>query len=210
MMRYTLRIAVAAALAFCLTGCSIVLPSGAGSSGTSSADSSSSIDLRDDVEYEAGGANGYVGDILHTAFLNFAVTDAYTCASYGDFTPQEGNQILVVEVAILNTSTASLPMFDTDFQIQWGDGREDYGWPITTAEEVWDHQTRSEEALDERQLPGEYEIAINAQRSGLLFFEVPAGGKDYALSFEEYFEDGTVGDVYFVYFTAEEGPASAE
>ncbi|MBU5625729.1 DUF4352 domain-containing protein [Oscillibacter sp. MSJ-2] len=196
---------LALALAVSLAGCG-----GSGSSGnkgSSSSGASSSgvqVDLRDGVEYEEGGESGYLGDVMHTAFLNFAVTDAYTCPTYGGYTPAEGNQVLVVSVSILNTGISSLPMFDTDFQIQWGsENDEDYGWPITTSEEPWEKQPQSGEALDDNQLPGEYEIGINKERSGLLFFEVPADSKDFSVSFEEFFEDETVGDLYFVYFTAE-------
>ena len=33
-------------------------------------------------------------------------------------------------------------------------------------------------------------------------YEVPSGTKDFSVSFQEYFEDETTGDVFFVYFTA--------
>ena len=38
---------------------------------------------------------------------------------------------------------------------------------------------------------------------GSLVFEVPSDQKDFALGFEEYYEDESVGDLYVVYFTAE-------
>lgn len=198
-------ILLALSLAVSLAGCGGSGSSGSEGSSGSASSSGVQVDLRDGVEYEEGGESGYLGDVMHTAFLNFAVTDAYTCPTYGSYTPAEGSKVLVVYVSILNTGISSLPMFDTDFQVQWGsENDDDYGWPITIAEEPWDHQPQAAEALDENQLPGEYEIGINKERSGLLFFEVPADSKDFSISFEEYFEDETVGDLYFVHFTAEE------
>ena len=125
---------LALSLAISLAGCGGSGSSGsAGSAGSAgSSGNGTQVDLRDGVEYEEGGASGYLGDVMHTAFMNFAITDAYTCPTYGSYTPAEGNKVLVVSVSILNTGVSSLPMFDTDFQIQWGsENEEDYGWPQT-------------------------------------------------------------------------------
>ena len=44
---------------------------------------------------------------------------------------------------------------------------------------------------------------LPAVRKALWSFEVPSDQKDFALGFEEYYEDESVGDLYVVYFTAE-------
>ena len=58
--------------------------------------------------------------------------------------------------------------------------------------------------MSARQLPTEYELAVDEEREGLLVFEVPQGEKDFSISYLEVFDDSTEGDVFFVFFTAEE------
>ena len=43
----------------------------------------------------------------------------------------------------------------------------------------------------------------------MLVYEVPADTVDFSVSFAEYFEDDTEGDVYFVYFTADTSGGAA-
>ena len=104
----------------------------------------------------------------------------------------------MADVTVKNTSTESIPMYDTDFQVQWNvDG--EYDVPIT-------YYT---DAVSDQQLPTEYELAVDEERTGLLVFEVPVDQKDFSISYLELFEsdtseEGEEGDVFFVYFTAEE------
>ena len=110
----------------------------------------------------------------------------------------EGYQLLVADVTVKNTNRESIPMYDTDFQVQWSDDSEDaYDVPIT-------YYT---DAVSYQQLPTEYELAVDEERTGLLVFEVPAGETDFSISYLELFNDGTEegeeGDTFFVYFTAE-------
>lgn len=168
-------------------------------------------DFPDDGEtYEEGGDYGYLGDVMHTYFFDFLVSDAYTCGAYGTYTPAEGNQVLVVDLSVKNSMLSTIPMYDTDFQVQWtppdGENEDDaYAWPITTIDPdyVIDHQAHADEALDENQLPYEYELGINESRQGLLFFEVPADVKDFSFAFQEYFDNDSTGDSYFLYFSAQ-------
>lgn len=163
----------------------------------------------DDGEtYEEGGDEGFLGDVMHTYFFDFLVNDVYTCGTYGTYTPAEGNQVLVVDLSVKNVILSTIPMYDTDFQIQWipldGENEDDaYAWPITTIDPdyVIDHQAHAGEALDESQLPYEYELGINESRRGFLFFEVPADVKDFSLAFQEYFDNDSTGDSYFLYFS---------
>ena len=68
----------------------------------------------------------------------------------------------------------------------WGDGDEDFAYPLNQ--------------YCESQLADEYEIPIAGSAEGSLVFEVPSDQKDFALGFEEYYEDESVGDLYVVYF----------
>jgi len=47
-------------------------------------------------------------------------------------------------------------------------------------------------------------LSVNEDRTGLLVFEVPEGYKDFSISYLEVFDDYSEGNVFFVYFTADE------
>ena len=80
-----------------------------------------------------GFAEGRLGDTMHTYFFDFTVNSAYLCDTYEGYTPiMEGYQLLVADVTVKNTNRESIPMYDTDFQVQWSDDSEDaYDVPIT-------------------------------------------------------------------------------
>lgn len=110
--------------------------------------------------------------------------------------PAEGNRLLVAEATVKNTFNESIVMYDTDFQVQWNStGEEDYDFPITFYADP----------VSDEQLPAEYELGISKDRTGLLVFEVPADKKDFSISYLELFDDDSEGNVFFVFFTAEEG-----
>ncbi|MCM1326261.1 MAG: DUF4352 domain-containing protein [Bacteroidales bacterium] len=143
-----------------------------------------------------GYAEGYYEDTMHTYFFEYIVNSAYVCKEYEGYKPQDGNQLLVADVTVKNTGYASLIMYATDFQVQWSDTSANaYEWPITYY---------MEEETDEKSnmFPKEYELEINESRTGSLVYEVPKDEKDFSISYKEYFEDGSEGDTFFVYFTA--------
>ena len=151
------------------------------------------------------GSDGYeegrMGDTMETYFFDYTMNSAYLCSEYAGTIPSDGNVFLVAEVTVKNTDTRSIEMYDTDFQAQWGsEGEEDYRFPITT-----DMDTGEELApLTEDQLPGTYPLAVDEEVTGLLVYEVPTGFQDFSISYMEYFDDDSTGDVYFVYFTPED------
>lgn len=141
-----------------------------------------------------GYAEGRLGDTMHTYWFDFEVNSAYTCDEYEGYVPEDGNQLLIANVTVENTFTESLPMFYTDFQAQWGDDADDaFTFPIEDAA-----------SIDADSFPDDYSLAVDETRSGLLIYEVPAGNNDFSISYQEYADDGTTGDVFFVYFTAEQ------
>ena len=164
-------------------------PSGDSSSGADV--SNSSVSEGDPVVTpEDGYAEGYLGDVIRTDFFDFSVDSAYTCAEVGSYTAPDNTQLLVVDITVENTSNYSMPMFDSDFQAQWGGtGDEDYSLPISRP-------------IADNQAPASYEIPISGTATYTHVYEVPADTKDFSISFQEYYEDGSVGDMFFVYFTA--------
>ena len=181
-----------------LTGCgsngTLSSSSGSSSSGSSSPSSVASSSTSAGYPDENGNAEGRLGDPMHTYFFDFTVNSAYLCDEYEGYTPADGNELLVADVTVKNTFTSTLPMYDTDFQVQWNDAADDaYGFPITL---------ELDDVLNDQMLPGEYELAIGKSINGLLVYEVPAGNKDFSISYLEMFDDDSTGDVFFVYFSA--------
>ena len=133
---------------------------------------------------------------MRTYFFDYTVNSAYTCKEFEGYTPAEGNKLLVAEITVKNTDRSTVTMYDTDFQIQWGDDDDDdaYDAPITYYGD----------AVSDDQLPEEYDLSVNEERTGLLVFEVPEDSKDYSISYLEQFSNETEGDVFFVYFTAKD------
>lgn len=158
------------------------------------ADAEDDVDAENSVSSEGGYGEGRIGDTMKTYFFDYKVNSAYVCEEFAGYQPAEGKDLLVADVTVKNTFNESIPMFDSDFQIQWNsDAEEDYDVPISYY---------GNEVSDE-QLPESYELAINEEKTGLLVFEVPEGEKDFSISYLELFDDDSEGDVYFVFFTAE-------
>lgn len=148
-----------------------------------------------DVLPEDGYAEGQLGSVMRTYFFNYTVNSAYLCDEYSGYTPAEGKTLLVADVTVKNTFDEAIEMYDTDFQVQWGSDEEDaYDYPITLYVDP----------VSDEQLPGTYELAAGEEVTGLLVFEVAAGSTDFSISYLELFSDDTEGDLFFVYFTAEE------
>ena len=65
-------------------------------------------------------------------------------------------------------------------------------------------------SLSDRQLPAEWELGVGEERTGILLYAVPEASSEYSIAFMEIFEpegdtdDGEYGDVFFVYFSADE------
>ncbi len=145
--------------------------------------------------YDGRLMDGYVGDKISTAFLDFTVNDARTASSYENLKPRDGYDFCIVNITIGNTITQTLPMFDTDFILFYGEGDQDACYPVTYD----DPRTQSG-----KMLAGEYYISVGETVSGDLVYEVPQNrGQTGVLYFEEYFEGGETGDYYTVTFGLE-------
>ena len=136
-----------------------------------------------------GYAEGQLEDVLRTAFFDFSVNSAYTCQELDSYTAADGSQLLVAEITVQNTSDYDMPMFDSDFQAQWGGtGDDDFSIPISRP-------------FTDNQAPASYSIPVDEAVTYTHVYEVPADATEFSISFQEYFEDETMGDVFFVYFT---------
>ena len=159
-----------AALALALTGCSAI--PGMGGSGTNEA---------------------HVGDTVSTSWFDYTVNSASPAQSYEGYTAADGNKLVVVDLTMKNTFNESVPMYDTDFQLYWGEyGEDEMAFPL--------------EPYCEAQLPIEYYLSIEESREGILVYEVPSDVRDFTFAFLEVFDNGTEegeeGDLFVTYFTA--------
>ena len=207
-MKKLTALLLAAMLALSLTGCGSLsgIINGLNNGGNASPSASTGVGYAED-----GYAEGYLGDTMHTHFFDFTVNSAYTCEEFDGLTASDGYKFLVAEIIIENTTKATQPMFFYDFQVQWDtqpgeDEADAYDFPLY--EEVTDENGETDYAtISDQQLPTRWDLGIRESRTGILLYAVPAGAKDYSISFQEVFasdsdEDGTNGDLFFVFFSA--------
>lgn len=123
-----------------------------------------------------------------TYFFTYDVLKAEKVSDFDGIKPTEGKMLLAVTVSIENTFGEDIPMFDTDFQVQWGPGDDDFAVTL--------------EASSDKQLPESYTLADKETRKGILLYEVPADLTDFTLAYLEFFDDQTTGDFYEIAFQA--------
>lgn len=154
---------------------------------------------KDTVIYanENGVAQGQMGDVLRNVFFDYTVNSAYLCGEYEGYTATDGYELLVAEITVHNVFEEGITMYDTDFLVQWDSNAEDaYDCPLTL-------YLAEGESLGDDVLPVEYDLAKDESRTGLLIYEVPQGETEFTISYQEYFEDESVGDTFFISFSAE-------
>ena len=66
-----------------------------------------------------GKAEGQIGNIMKTSFMEFTVNAASLCDQYQSLTPDEGMHLLVLNITTHATQKNPLVLYDTDYQIQW-------------------------------------------------------------------------------------------
>ena len=136
---------------------------------------------------EPGLKQGVLGDTLSTR--------------YGSYTAADGNKLVVATLTLKNTFGSPVDMWGDDFAILWDDPDQDSGAAPALPE-----------GISGEQFPDEYVLEIDEVRTGQAVYEVPQDFSDFALAFQEIFEDtenpdnldGVEGDTFLVSFTAEE------
>ena len=95
---------------------------------------------------------------MRTYFFDYTVNSAYTSRNLKDIHLQRGNKkLLVAELTVKNTDRSTVTMYDTDFQIQWGDDDDDdaFDAPITYYSD----------AVSDDQMPEEYDLSVNEEEN---------------------------------------------
>ncbi|MCR5449423.1 MAG: DUF4352 domain-containing protein [Solobacterium sp.] len=142
-----------------------------------------------------GIAEGVIGQTMRTAFFDFQVNSAKMTDTCQGYVPPDGYAILNVNITVHNTLDQELNMYDTDFQITWGEGEDEWDIPLTYAV-----STLSGDDL----LKTAYKLHKNESITGDIVYQVPADSDYYIFSYLEQFSDDTEGDLFAVYFGLEE------
>ncbi len=132
-----------------------------------------------------GYAQGRVGDTFVTAFFDFSVDSVKYVDKFGDATPAEGMMFIDATITLKNTMDEEITMFINEFQIDWGEGDEQWGFPM---------EGLAGAAADE------YSVKRGEKVTNHYVFEVEKDSKEFYISFLEYFADDTEGDLFFCYF----------
>ena len=111
-------------------------------------------------------------------------TDVSLVESYPGIDIPDGECLVRMRLNIKNTSSQTYTMFLQDFQIQWGEGDNDYGTCLN--------------AVDDTMMPYAYELTPGQERSDWLMAEIPEGSTSCTIAYQEYKTDGSKGDAYFV------------
>ena len=139
-----------------------------------------------------GYGEGEMHDTMRTYFFDYTINSAYQTDSYEGIEPGEGKALLVVNMTVKNTGQSELEIYDTDFQAQWGDGDDDFTYPITN---------NGQEAVG-AMAEETYTLQASEKKTSDLVFEVPQGKEEFAVAYREQFADDTNGDTFFTYFKA--------
>lgn len=123
-------------------------------------------------------------ETVHTALFDFEISNVAAVDSYLSILPTEGNQLVQMELTVTNTGEDSLTMFAEDFQIQWGDGEEDYGVCLG--------------AVDDAMVPYSYTLEPSGTYTGTMVAQVPTGTTQLTVAYQEVLASGKDGAAYFV------------
>lgn len=142
---------------------------------------------------QSGRTDGDIGRTFDTMFFDYTVVSAESTDEYDGYNPADGNKLIVVTVKVTNDFGSTLPMYDTDFQLQWGDGDDDYAWAV--------------DAFNDKMMPLEWELANGETATYVMLFEAPAGKTGFSLCYLEKYTDRNgndqTGDFYSANFTVQ-------
>lgn len=159
---------------FSLTGCNSVK------------DTMANTDINESITAVNGYAEGKIGNTLKNKFFEYTVESAQYVDKYAGYQPSEGNTLVDAVITIKNVFGEEIDMFSKDFQIQWNNGKTDFGYPIQSA--------------DETMTPQQFKLKKNETKQYHYIYEVPKGFTKYSISYLEYFDHDKKGDIFFIYF----------
>lgn len=159
--------------------------------GAYSADSDSQADSGGETYY------GELGDTMSSCFFDFTVKNARLRSEYGGYAAQSGMQLLDVLVTVRNTYHSELPMSIYDFQVQWGEEDDAFGYE---ADAFWNGADT---------MPEQYALAEDEERTMHIVYEVPLDREEFSVSYREQYDGGGYGNTFFVFFSMDDAGMAA-
>ena len=124
------------------------------------------------------------GETVSTALFDFSISDVQIINSYTNVEVPDGSKLVSMQLAVENTSDETYTMFAEDFQLQWGDGDEDFGVCLP--------------AVDDEMIPYSYELEPGQSHTGTMLVTVPADCTQLTVAYQEIRSSGKKGTAYFV------------
>ena len=124
------------------------------------------------------------GETVSTVLFDFTVSDPQTLESYSSIAIPDGEKLVSMNLTVNNTSEQSYTMFAQDFQIQWGDGDEDFGTCLA--------------AIDDDMVPYSYALGPGKIYTGTMLVFVPEDCNQLTVAYQEMKANGDKATAYFV------------
>jgi uncharacterized membrane protein len=151
-----------------------------------------SSEMDDLLESTAGAETNAItiGNTLSTYFFDFTVLEAVATDSYAGYTPGNGNKLILVAIETTNTFGQSIPMYETDSQLQWGTRTDTSTYADTL------------DPLDDACAPIEFDLGAGESMAYLYVYEAPADVYAFEICYLEQFADVEEdGEIHYVAFT---------
>ena len=124
------------------------------------------------------------GETVSTVLFDFTVSDPQTLESYSSIAIPDGEKLVSMNLTVSNTSEQSYTMFAQDFQIQWGDGDDDFGTCLA--------------AIDDDMIPYSYALGPGKSYTGTMLVFVPEDCTQLTVAYQEMKANGDKATAYFV------------
>ncbi len=108
--------------------------------------------------------------------LSVVITGISLAEEYDGILPEGDSRFLVADICAANTSFSPVMIYDTDFQVSWGEGEEMWTLPLTAVK-----NGLSAAGM----FPERYELAPGEEKQGSLVFAVPAGAGEMIFSMKD-------------------------
>lgn len=125
-----------------------------------------------------------VGETVSTTLFDFTVSDPQTLDSYPNIEIPDGEKLVSMNLTVNNTSDQTYTMFAEDFQIQWGDGDDDFGTCL--------------DAVDTKMMPYSYQLEPGKNHTGNMLVLVPEDCTQLTVAYQEIKGNGDKATAYFV------------
>ena len=123
-------------------------------------------------------------ETVSTVLFDFTVSDPETLDSYTGIDIPDGQKLVQMFLKVSNTSDQTYTMFAEDFQIQWGEGENDFGTCL--------------EAVDDYMMPYSYQLDPGKTYSGMMLVLVPEDCTQLTVAYQEMKASGDKATAYFV------------